>query len=57
MGMIIIPYILLMAGPLAPLIMMPALIPGEFSIKVAESAIEILEFFWYTVPEYFNNLV
>jgi len=57
MGMIIIPYILLMAGPLAPLLMMPALIPGEFSIKVAESAVEILEFFWLTVPEYFNNLV
>ena len=54
MGLFIAPLILIMAGPLAPFILIGALVPGEFTNALGTTAGEILNFFWITVPEFFG---
>ena len=49
MGIFIIPIILLMAaGPLAPFF----LFPGEFTYELGKFALEVMDFFWITIPEF-----
>ena len=54
MGLFITPLILIMAGPLAPFILLAVLVPGEFTEALGEAAVEIMNFFWITVPEFFG---
>ena len=52
MGIIVTPLLLIMAGPLAPLLLISALFPGKFTYELGNFAVEVMHFFRITIPEF-----